>query len=174
MTVVPDDTVTLEVHLGTDAVHCRVGSFDSRVPVGTALLRRVVDGDPPEPASLTNAIGLVVDHLDDVERELPTARFADRVTVSGCGIRVLADVEVGGAASMPFVLGRAAAEDVFRTLVTESAADRALNPGLPATWVDDIVGTCCAVVALMRHFDLDTVELLDGGSDVAVGQDHAP
>ena len=42
------------------------------------------------------------------------------------------------------------------------------------TWVDDIVGTCCAVVALMRHFDLDTVELLDGGSDVAVGQDHAP
>ena len=103
--------------------------------------------------------------------ELPTARFADRVTLSGHGIDVLADVEVGATARLPFVLGRAAAEDVFRTLVTESAADRALNPGLPAAWVDDIVSTCCAVVALMRHFDLDAVELHDADGDGPLGQD---
>ncbi|MFZ9628174.1 MAG: hypothetical protein ACO3C1_02355 [Ilumatobacteraceae bacterium] len=153
------DEVRLDVFLDTDRLQCSVGTFSTEVPIGAAALIHLVTGDPPEPSGLTNAIGLVVDHLDDVERELPAARFADRVTVAGHGIAVLADVEVGVATALPFRLDRAAAEDLFRTLVTESAAERARNPGLPPEWVADIVGTCCAVVALMRHFDLATVEL---------------
>jgi exopolyphosphatase/guanosine-5'-triphosphate,3'-diphosphate pyrophosphatase len=66
-----------------------------------------------------------------------------------------------------FVLEKEAAEDVFRTLVTESRADRAHNPGLAPERLDSIVGGACIVVAAMRYFALDEItvterDLLDG------------
>ena len=45
------------------------------------------------------------------------------------------------------------------TVATESAAERALNPGLPAHAVDTIVAACCIVVALMRHLHLDQIDV---------------
>lgn len=154
-------TSHLAVHLGTDHLRCTVGEQSVTVPVGALTLSRSITGDPPDPATLTNAIGLVVDHLDDVERELPGAPEAERVTLTGHGVSVLADVERGAATPLPFVLGRDAAEDLFRTVATESVSDRARNPGLTAEWVHDLLGTCCAVVGLMRHFALDAIELHD-------------
>jgi exopolyphosphatase/guanosine-5'-triphosphate,3'-diphosphate pyrophosphatase len=64
-------------------------------------------------------------------------------------------------------LSRAAVEDVFRTLATESLADRVHNPGLPRDRADVIVGGCCVLVALMRRWDAPHVtvsaqNILDG------------
>ncbi len=66
-----------------------------------------------------------------------------------------------------FRLTRAAAEDVFRTLATETRADRAHNPGLEAARADVIVGGCCVLVAVLRHFELteclvSEADILDG------------
>ena len=72
---------------------------------------------------------------------------------------VIAAVEFGGNPPLPYSLGRAAAEDVFRTVATESSVDRARNPGLPADAVDTIVAACCIVVAFMRRLNLDEVDL---------------
>ena len=44
-------------------------------------------------------------------------------------------------------------EDVFRTLATESLADRIFNPGLEAGRADVIVGGSAIMAATMRHFN---------------------
>jgi exopolyphosphatase/pppGpp-phosphohydrolase len=48
---------------------------------------------------------------------------------------------------------------LFRTVATESAKERARNPGLPAAAVDRIVAACCILVAVMRHLHLDQVDV---------------
>ena len=53
------------------------------LPVGVAALReRELHADPPRPEELTNAIGLVADHLDDVVRADPSVIGADTVVIS--------------------------------------------------------------------------------------------
>jgi exopolyphosphatase/guanosine-5'-triphosphate,3'-diphosphate pyrophosphatase len=66
-----------------------------------------------------------------------------------------------------FRLTRDAAEEVFRTLATESRADRIHNPGLEEARADVIVGGCCVLVALFRRFGFDEMivseaDILDG------------
>ena len=56
-------------------------------------------------------------------------------------------------------LDRAAAEEIFRLVATESARERAHNPGLPSEHVDTIVATCCIVLSVMRRFHLDQVTI---------------
>jgi exopolyphosphatase/guanosine-5'-triphosphate,3'-diphosphate pyrophosphatase len=122
--------------------------------------------DPPGPDELSAALSIVELHIDDVRREVPG--LADALGSSGLVIGVggtlstMAAVEIG----LPrydrdrlhgFVLDRPAAEDVFRTLATESAADRAFNPGLEADRVDLIVGGACVVVETMRQLDIDQI-----------------
>jgi exopolyphosphatase/guanosine-5'-triphosphate,3'-diphosphate pyrophosphatase len=127
------------------------------LPVGIdSLVERSLSADPPRPEELTNVIGEVFDHFDDVVRERPTVVGAD-VHVQGDELRVIAAVEVGGRASLPFVLTRDAAEDVFRTMVTESNAQRAHNPGFDPAMAGTIVAGCCALVAMMRRLQLDDV-----------------
>jgi len=79
---------------------------------------------------------------------LCTERTAPYCT--GVGLGTIAAVEVGATAQHPFTLTRDAAEEVFRTLATESAADRARNPGLPLAEVHQVLGVSCAVVAVLR------------------------
>lgn len=132
------------------------------VPVGPARLNRTELGsDPPSPAELTNAIGAVLDHLDDVVRELPGAALADAVHIAGAEPSAIACVEVGRSVELPFDLSRDAAEDVFRTVATERRADRARNPGLPADLIDSVVAGCCVLVAVMRRLRLDTITIAD-------------
>lgn len=150
---------TLEISLDAHATVFRIGGGEYLVPVGVRSLAESITGDPPAPEDLTNAIGLVLDHLDDVERELPMAAFADELVVQGDGAVIVSDVEVGGLAPQPFVLDREAAEEVFRTLATETEADRAHNPGLPAAWVHDVLGACCALVAILRRLPPDEIEV---------------
>jgi exopolyphosphatase/guanosine-5'-triphosphate,3'-diphosphate pyrophosphatase len=130
------------------------------LPVGIdTLVERELITDPPRPEELTNAIGLVFDHFDDVVRLLPHVVGAS-VEMEGPEVRAMAAVEVGAVPSLPFVLTRDAAEDVFRTLATESHRQRAHNPGLDPLLVGTIVGGCCAVVAVMRRLHLDEVTVL--------------
>lgn len=152
-------SISLQVHLGEHDSTYRADGMEHTLPVGSATLAGLLTTDPPAAEDLTNAIGLLADHLEDVVREVPAASRADEVVVSGPGIATLAAVEVGGATALPFALGKAAAEEVFRTLATECAADRRHNPGLPAAEVESVLGVCCAVVALLRRLDRQQVTL---------------
>ena len=146
-------------------LHDRATSFDidgttCAIPVGVGTLAEAFTGDPPHPEELTNAIGLVHDHLEDAGRELPLIEFTHRIEVAGIGVDVVAAVEVGAPTELPFELSREAAEEVFRTLVTEPRLDRRHNPGLPDAMVHDVLAVASALVALMRFLDADTVWLV--------------
>jgi exopolyphosphatase/pppGpp-phosphohydrolase len=151
---------TMLLDLGDDTTVVDVDGHRHVLPIGPmSLSRGTITSDPPRPEELSNAIGAVYDHLDDLIREVPAAAGTDAVAIHGELACVLAAVETGGEPALPFALDRAAAEDVFRTLVTEASPQRALNPGLPASAVQTVVGASCFVVALMRHLHLDAVDL---------------
>jgi exopolyphosphatase/guanosine-5'-triphosphate,3'-diphosphate pyrophosphatase len=66
-----------------------------------------------------------------------------------------------------FRLTREAAEDVFRTLATETAAQRKHNPGLESGRVDVIVGGAAVLVGIFRVLGFDDMlvseaDILDG------------
>jgi exopolyphosphatase/guanosine-5'-triphosphate,3'-diphosphate pyrophosphatase len=153
--------MTLRLTIGPEAIHATHASGDRRLPVGIDTLRRgELRSDPPRPEELTNAIGLVVDHLDDLVRELPLVIGAE-VVVIGPELRALAAVEVGAEPVLPLALGRDAVEDVFRTVVTEALVDRRLNPGLPHELAESIVAGCCIAVAVMRRLQLAQIVVED-------------
>jgi exopolyphosphatase/guanosine-5'-triphosphate,3'-diphosphate pyrophosphatase len=153
------------IRLGDDDTLVDLDGQHHVIPLGAATLKSAeLVSDPPRPEELTNAIGAVVDHLDDMLRALPGASEADAVAIVGDLATAIAAVEFGGVPPLPFALGRAAAEDVFRTVATESSAQRALNPGLPRDAVDTIVAACCFVVGIMRHLHLDEIEVDDSGT----------
>ena len=128
--------------------------------------------DPPRPEELSQAISVAHAHLDDVEREAPAVKDAELLVGLAGTITTMAAVEIGLAHYDPerihhFVLTRAAAEDVFRTLATEARADRIHNPGLEEARADVIVGGAVVLVAVMRHFEFDRclvseADILDG------------
>ena len=144
------------------AVHLD-GGASATIPWGVLNLteRWLGETDPPRPEALTNALGTVADHLDDIVREHPTLLGVDMLTFSGPTIRTLAAVELGAADVIDAVtIARDDVEEIFRMLATESTRDRAHNPGLPSAHVEPIVATCCIVLALMRRLHLNEIELL--------------
>ena len=136
------------------------------------LTERFITQDPPAPEDLTSAISFTQAWVDDVLLTIPQAGEAKTVVGLAGTVNTVAAVEQGLAeydreAIHHFVLTKAAAEDVFRTLATESRADRLHNPGLEEARADVIVGGCCALVAIYRTLGLDHVlvseaDILDG------------
>ncbi len=173
----PLDGPYLVVDIGGGSTELAIGraAMDAcrSIDVGSVrFTERYLRSDPPAPEELSAAISVVRLHLDDVAREAPSmARPCRLVGVAGT-VTTVAAVEIGLDVYDPgavdgFVLERAAAEDVFRTLATESLADRVHNPGLVAERADVIVGGCCILVAIMRHWEHDNLlvrerDLLDG------------
>lgn len=153
-------SITLHVHLGAQHSTFRAEGVEYRAPVGSVTLAGMLTTDPPPPEDLTNAIGLLLDHLDDVLREVPAAGLAEEVIIDGPGLATMVAVEIGAPTELPFVLDRTAAEDVFRTLATEARPDRLRNPGLPAAEVHTVLGVCCAVVAILRRLDHPGVKVV--------------
>ena len=143
------------------------------VDVGCVRLTEAwLHSDPPAPEELSQAISVVQAYLDDVDRELPAAGEARTLIGTAGTVTTVAAVEIGLAEYDPealhhFRLTRAAAEDVFRTLATEPAADRRHNPGLEPARVDVIVGGAAVLVSVMRHWGFDEMivseaDILDG------------
>jgi exopolyphosphatase/pppGpp-phosphohydrolase len=156
-------TVTIDDHTLTVDLDGRPARI---VPVGPLTLTAgpLRGGDPPPPADLTNALGLVQDHLDDLLIDEPSIEAVHDVVAIGRHAEAMARVEIG-ADRVPagYLLLRADADEVFRTLAVEPLADRRHNPGLPADHVESIVATCCVILGLMRRLDLRAVRI--GGPD---------
>ena len=146
------------------------------------VTEQFLHGDPPAPEELSQAISVVHDYLDDVARELSTVKEATRLVGLAGTITTVAAVEMG----LPtydrdrihhFVLTRAAAEEVFRTLAVETRAQRIHNPGLEEARADVIVGGTAILVTVMRHFDFDEclvseADILDGLVRSLADADH--
>jgi hypothetical protein len=152
----------LDVEVGATSTSFSHAGRDYRIPVGPAqlLATDLVDPDPPTPEQLTNAVGRVADHVDDVLRDVPETVDAHDVHVRGDEVWHLAAVELGRPPSTSsVVLARDAAEEVFRTLATESRADRLHNPGLEPARVDTVLAASCVLVGMMRRLHLDAVTI---------------
>ncbi len=165
------------VDIGGGSTEFVVGATepDEVVSVDMGCVRvteKFLRADPPEPIELSQAISVVHAHLDDVEREAPAAKEARRLVGLAGTVTTVAAVELGLVNYDPerihhFVLTRAAAEDVFRTLATEPRADRVHNPGLEEARADVIVGGAAILVTVMRHFGFEEclvseADILDG------------
>lgn len=167
----------LVVDIGGGSTELAYGAehFEAAISLDIGSVRlseRYIEHDPPRPEELSSCVTITGAWLDDVDRELPQAHGAKTVVGVAGTISTAVAVELGISeydreALHHFVLTRDAAEDVFRTLATESREDRAFNPGLPAGRVDSIVGGMAILVKIMRHFDLD--ELLASEADLLDG-----
>jgi exopolyphosphatase / guanosine-5'-triphosphate,3'-diphosphate pyrophosphatase len=157
-----------EFIVGTDAVEGVIS-----VDVGCVrLTEKFLAHDPPQPEELSACISFTDAYLDDVVRELPAVSEARTLVGLAGTITTVAAVEIGLATYdrdriHRFRLTRDAAEDVFRTLATESRAERIHNPGLEEARADVIVGGCCVLVALFRRWGFDEMivseaDILDG------------
>jgi exopolyphosphatase/guanosine-5'-triphosphate,3'-diphosphate pyrophosphatase len=174
----PHNGTTIVVDIGGGSTEVMIGVGNElqhtvSFPFGAVVLTETeLHRDPPRPEELTNAIGFATDFMDDLVREQPQVLEATRVVGVAGTIVTIAAVELGIARFDPvalhgMTLTREAAEDVFRTLATESLTDRKSNPGLPAERADVIVGGCCALVGIMRRLRLPSItvsvhNLLDG------------
>ena len=167
----------LVVDIGGGSTEFIVGSTDAEGVVTTdmgcvRITEKFLQSDPPAPEELANAIGVVRDILDDVERELPSVREARRFVGLAGTVSTMAAVEIG----LPtydrdrihhFVLTHDAAEDVFRTLATERRDRRVFNPGLEEARADVIVGGALILVTIMRSWGIgkclvSEADILDG------------
>ncbi|HET7489777.1 MAG TPA: Ppx/GppA phosphatase family protein [Acidimicrobiales bacterium] len=167
----------LVVDIGGGSTEFVVGTGEPEgvlsVDVGCVrMTERYLHGDPPSPLELSQAVSVMHAHLEDVKREVPAV--ADATTLVGLAgtVTTMAAVEIGlleydTERIHHFVLTREAAEDVFRTLATESRADRIHNPGLEEARADVIVGGAVILVTIMRHFGFSSClvsesDILDG------------
>ncbi len=136
------------------------------------LTEQLLLGDPPTAEELSNAVGFVRDELEELRRELPILGGARRLVGVAGTITTVAAVEQGlqeydRDRIHHFVLTKAAAEDVFRTLATETGEERRFNPGLDPGRADVIVGGCIILVCVMRVFGfaaclVSESDILDG------------
>ena len=128
--------------------------------------------DPPTAEELSQAISVIEIYLDDVLREIPNLGEARTFVGLAGTVSTTASVELGLAEYdreqiHHFVLTKPAVEDVFRTLATESIAERKENPGMEEQRADVIVGGLCVLVATMRRLGLSNClvsesDILDG------------
>jgi exopolyphosphatase/guanosine-5'-triphosphate,3'-diphosphate pyrophosphatase len=171
------DGITLVIDIGGGSTEIMIGEKTLQhavsFPVGTVVLTEShLAHDPPRPEELTNAIGFVTDFMDDLIRDHPEVMNATRVVGVAGSIVTIAAVEIGlqefDASALHGVrMTRENVEEVFRTLATETLADRKFNPGLPADRADVIVGGCCVLVGVMRKLRIPEImvsvnNLLDG------------
>jgi hypothetical protein len=145
--------------------HRLVLTIDGRtheLPIGP---RSLLDGplgtsDPPLPMDLTNALGLVQDHLDDAIIADPAVGAPHAVAAHGTHAQMLARVELG-TDRIPdgYELRREDADEVFRTLALEPLDARSHNPGLDPAHAESIVATCCVILGVMRRLDLRSISI---------------
>jgi hypothetical protein len=153
-------TGTLTLRLDDRSTDVIIDGATFTMPIGPlSLLEGPLErADPPSPAHLTNALGLVADHLDDIIIAAPSVAAASSVIAGGPHAQAMARVEIGDS-RIPggYRLRRSDADEVFRTLAVEPVVDRRHNPGLDADHVESIIATCCVILGVMRRLDLDSI-----------------
>jgi exopolyphosphatase / guanosine-5'-triphosphate,3'-diphosphate pyrophosphatase len=173
----PGDGPFLVVDIGGGSTEFIVGTGEVEgsmsIDVGCVrFLEQYIEHDPPQPEELHACISVTQQWMEDVARELPGLRDARTFVGLAGTITTMAAVEIGldewdRDAIHHFRFPREAIEDVFRTLVTESLADRVHNPGLEAARADVIVAGACIFAAIVRWLDAD--ECLVSESDILDG-----
>ncbi|MCH7790300.1 MAG: hypothetical protein IH940_12810, partial [Acidobacteria bacterium] len=173
----PADGPFMVVDIGGGSTEFAVGSDSVQGAISTdmgcvRMTEKYITTDPPDPAELSACLSEIELHLDDVMREVAEVATARQFVGLAGTVSAAAAVEQGlehydRDRIHHFRLTKVAAEDVFRTLVTESRADRLHNPGLDEQRADVIVGGMCILVAIMRQFDCDDclvseADILDG------------
>lgn len=136
------------------------------LPVGPVSIidRELERADRPAPEQLTNGLGIVTDHLDDVVRESAMVLAATDVVVVGPHALSVARVELGtNDVPTGYRLRRIDADEVFRTLVAEPIAERLHNPGLGVDAVETVIGSLCCILSVMRRLELTDVGIAPSG-----------
>jgi exopolyphosphatase / guanosine-5'-triphosphate,3'-diphosphate pyrophosphatase len=173
----PDLGPFLVVDIGGGSTEFIVGTTDVEgvisVDVGCVRLTEAyLEHDPPLPEELAACLSVTDSYLDDVLREVPEVASARTLVGLAGTITTVAALEIGLETYdrdriHHFRLTHEAAEDVFRTVATETRADRIHNPGLEEARADVIVGGCCVLVALFRRLGFD--EMIVSESDILDG-----
>jgi exopolyphosphatase/guanosine-5'-triphosphate,3'-diphosphate pyrophosphatase len=173
----PADGPFLIVDIGGGSTEFVIGTTEPEAALSVdmgcvRITEQELHHDPPTAEELSISLSLIDAYLDDVDREVPGVSEARTFVGLAGTITTVAAVEIGLAEYdreriHHFHLTHAAAEDVFRTLATESHDDRLANPGLEAERADVIVGGCCILVAIFRHWGFDEclvseADILDG------------
>ena len=173
----PTDGPFLVVDIGGGSTEFSFGAAtcEAAVSIDVGCVRmteQYLESDPPLPEELSGCLQVLQLHWDDVRRAIPQLDSARRLVGLAGTVANVAMVEQG----LPeydrdrvhhFTLTKHAVEDVFRTLATESVADRKFNPGLEPARADVIVGGLCVLVSIMRNFGFDEclvseADILDG------------
>lgn len=169
--------LTLVVDIGGGSTEFALGRRDCEGMISLDMgsvrfTERYISHDPPQPEELSNTVLMAKSYVEDVLLAIPEAVNATRFVGLSGTVTTVAAVEMGmdpyDTDKMHlFELSHEAAEDVFRTLATESLVDRVHNPGLQAGRADVIVAGAAILVAIMRVMKFDTClvserDLLDG------------
>ena len=181
----------LVVDIGGGSTEFAFGSAacEAAISVDVGCVRMTetyIESDPPLPEELVACLSIIEQHLDDVVRLKPLIKTAMAAAPSPAMTSVSHATLIGVAGTVTtaaaieqglttydrdkvhhFELSKAAAEDVYRTMVTEDREDRAFNPGLEPDRVDTIVGGMCILIRIMRYFGFDSClvsesDILDG------------
>jgi exopolyphosphatase/guanosine-5'-triphosphate,3'-diphosphate pyrophosphatase len=136
------------------------------------LTEQWIEHDPPLPEELVSCLSIVEGHVDDVLREVPGVAEARTLVGLAGTVSCAAAVEQGlleydRDRIHHFRLTKEAVEDVFRTLATETRAERLENPGMEEARADVIVGGLCVLVKVMRQ--LGFAECLVSEADILDG-----
>lgn len=165
------------VDIGGGSTEFAVGTVDvvNSISVDVGCVRmteRFLESDPPAPDELAACLSVLEQYWAEVMVAVPEMATVERMVGLAGTVSAAAAIELGlheysRERIHHFELTKAAAEDVFRTVATESAADRAHNPGLEPQRVDVIVGGMCVLVSIMRKFGFDRClvsesDILDG------------
>jgi len=163
-----------EIVFGADAPESFASINVGCVRLTEALLR----SDPPTADELIAAEIAVRDHLNGAERDLTGASSARTLVGLAGTVTTMAAIRqrlgtYRRDAIHHFHLTRVAAEEIFRTLSTESTDQRRSEPGLDPARADVIVGGVIVVLGVMKHFgfaemQVSESDILDGLALTAV------
>ncbi len=180
------DVPWLVVDIGGGSTELSLGETECReavsLDIGSVRLTEMfIAHDPPLPEELASCLSVIGLHLHDALLSVPALADPCRMVGVAGTVTTVAAVEMGLLTYdrdliHHFDLRDDAVEDVFRTLATDSLADRVHHPGLHPDRAEVIVGGLCILAKIMRFFEFgDCIvserDLLDG---VALGLLDAP
>ncbi len=171
----PAPYLVVDIGGGSTELVCGTSEPEGLISLDMGCVRtteQYLESDPPTPEELSQAVQMARLHLTDADRVIPDAHETKTLIGLAGTVTTVAAVEMGIPEYDPdkihhFRLSREAAEDVFRTLATESTEKRSHNPGLEPGRVDVIVGGTAVLVSVMRHYEFD--EMLVSEADILDG-----